>query len=96
MLTDMLVFTIGKFHNIITQFCHLFHKSRDEQQAETMNTRKQKTYEQRGASEYVHANHDHICKMEIDILWQAVGGLCAKTIPENIPALFHAKGDPVI
>lgn len=82
MLTDMVVFMIGKFQNIITQFCHLFRWGRDEQQAEqNQHTRKQKTCEPRGASEYVHANHDHICKMEIDNLWQTVGGLCAKTIP---------------
>lgn len=34
MLTDMVVFTIGKFQNIITQFCHLFYWGGDEQWAE--------------------------------------------------------------
>lgn len=63
---------------------------------ENEHTSKQETYEQKGESEYVHVNHDHIYQMEIDNLWQRVGGLCAKTIPEYIPALFHIKCRPAV
>lgn len=92
-----MLFSSGKCQNFVTQFCHLLHWVRDEQHAEqNEHTGKQKTYEQGGASEYVHVNHDYICKIEIDKLWQTFGGLCAKTIPEYIPASFHTKCNPVI
>lgn len=44
----------------------------------------------------MHANQDHIYKIEIDNLWQRIGGLCAKTIPEHIPVLFHTKCGPAV
>lgn len=42
------------------------------------------------------ANQAHIYKIEIDNLWQRIGGLCAKTIPEYIPVLFHTKCGPAV
>lgn len=92
MVADMAVFKSGKFHCIIAQICHLFHWGRDEQQAgQNEHKSKRKTYEQKLDSEYVRVIHDYISKMKTDNLWQTVGGLCANTIPEYIPALSHTK-----
>lgn len=61
-----------------------------------MNTHANRKHEQKGEAEYVRANQDHIYKIEIDHLCQRIGGLCAKTIPENIPVLFHTKCGPAV
>lgn len=78
MLTDMVVFKIGRVQSIIAQICDSFQWGRDEQQTgRNEHESKQKTHEQKGESEYVRAIHDHIYKMGTDNLWQTVGGLCA-------------------
>lgn len=75
---------------------NLTEAGRNNKQDKNEHTRKQKTYEQKGEAEYVHANHDHVYKIEIDNLRQRIGGLRAKTIPEYIPVLFHTECGPAV